>query len=515
MGGKFQAMSPNWTLVPLILGSAYGVLADLQAGECGLVNFSICVLLAQCLLMHYMYGDVPRVRAVVFVVPTVISIFIQNAIGIYWVQVTGVLVELLASYAFLRYNPSISNQRDTSKEGWELAIFKSVLSWNDTALVTVGVALILGLPNRILLGNFLVLLLLMAQSLVKEKQELRACTSAMMVVCGIEIASQTFISSTEIGRFLRTSMLIFGVMFELLRTHNEHCRVVELREQKLQQDLQVKCQELHRLEQEVTQQSSILTDVHLSFLANLSHELRTSMNGVSGMIGLLSDSSLSAEAQEYVATLERSVDSLMNLINDSLNYSRMEAQDTLVQEEVSFNLESLLEDAMDLVCSRVGEKDIDVSYNIAESVPLLIGDPTQLRSIICNLLSNAIKFTHEGDVSISANIVGGPTRGEDGTDSVLLEIEVSDTGIGIPVDQLPHIFEPFSKLSAKTITQYGGSGLGLAMCDKLAARVLKGKISVESTEGMGSTFRLVSVQSRNLSRASEGVASVWSFHIHN
>jgi signal transduction histidine kinase len=113
---------------------------------------------------------------------------------------------------------------------------------------------------------------------------------------------------------------------------------------------------------------------------------------------------------------------------------------------------------MDLECSRVGDKDIDVSYDIQSSVPtILIGDPTHLRSIICNLLSNAIKFTHEGDVSVSvsASVVENTQKSQEdchlSDNTVMLEIEVSDTGVGIPEEFGKHIFEPFSKLSAKTI----------------------------------------------------------------
>lgn len=168
------------------------------------------------------------------------------------------------------------------------------------------------------------------------------------------------------------------------------------------------------------------------------------------------------------------------MLTDSL---QIETHETL--SEVTFNLESLLEDAFDFVANRVGEKTLDVSYNVSSDVPsFLVGDPSYLRTILTNVISNSIKFTAEGEVAVDVELFQRMDEGH-----VILDVKICDTGMGIPPQEIEHIFEPFSKLSAQTIPQFGGSGLGLAICQKLA-RILEGNISVESEPGKGSTFTL-------------------------
>eukprot|EP01119_Soliformovum_irregulare_P011483 TRINITY_DN2880_c0_g1_i1.p1 TRINITY_DN2880_c0_g1~~TRINITY_DN2880_c0_g1_i1.p1 ORF type:complete len:1007 (+),score=257.77 TRINITY_DN2880_c0_g1_i1:16-3036(+) len=300
------------------------------------------------------------------------------------------------------------------------------------------------------------------------------------------VPSVTVVENEETNRKLKEALASIKQLQDKMSIETKEKTELNAKIQQLERDYAVLQENYQTVENERTRLSffkqQVIEDTHLSFLAKLSHELRTSMNGVSGMITLLSDSNLAQEQLEYVQTLEKAVESLMTLINDSLSFSRIETQDTL--QEVSFNLESLLEDAFDLVANRVGDKDVDVSYEIEPDVPaLMVGDPSHIRNILCNLLSNGIKFTTQGDVSVNVKVA--EKRSED---EVVIRMQVEDTGTGIPDNQIDHVFEPFSVLSGQTIREYGGSGLGLAICQKLA-RVLKAKLSVEnSTSGKGAIF---------------------------
>jgi len=217
------------------------------------------------------------------------------------------------------------------------------------------------------------------------------------------------------------------------------------------------------------------------FLANISHELRTPMNGVIGMIDVVLDSRLNMEQREQLETAQRCAYSLLTLLNDILDLSKIEAG-KMVLETIGFDLHLLLDDSIKSYQPKAAQKGIAISVEVAPTVPAqLIGDPLRIRQVIGNLLSNAVKFTDSGSVQlrIDADRIG---------DRVIeLKIEVQDTGTGIPADKLHTIFDKFTQADGSISRKYGGTGLGLAITRKLV-EMQGGAIRARSTVGQGSTF---------------------------
>lgn len=217
------------------------------------------------------------------------------------------------------------------------------------------------------------------------------------------------------------------------------------------------------------------------FLANMSHEIRTPMNGVLGALQLLSDSELSEEQQELVNCAISSGRSLVQLLDDILDISRIEAG-RMVLNNADFEIRALVSSLFGLLSLSSRAKGICLDVTVAHDVPAVLkGDAGRLRQILFNLLGNAIKFTSHGHVKLHIK-----NQKED-SKTVTLAISVSDTGIGIPDDKLQMIFDYFTQADSSTTRIYGGSGLGLTICKQLA-NLMSGTISVESTEGKGSRF---------------------------
>ncbi len=222
------------------------------------------------------------------------------------------------------------------------------------------------------------------------------------------------------------------------------------------------------------------------FLASMSHEIRTPMNAIMGISDLLAKTSLTAEQDKYVQIFRRAGDNLLNLINDILDLSKVEASQ-LELERTGFWLHDLLEKTIEMVEVRAEENGLLLLWEVAPNVALaLVGDPTRLRQVLLNLLGNAIKFTKSGAVTLRVSL-------DENTDASLpavLRFTVTDSGIGIPRENLGRVFERFTQADSSTTRRFGGSGLGLTICKRLV-ELMGGRIWVTSEVDEGSVFSFV------------------------
>lgn len=217
------------------------------------------------------------------------------------------------------------------------------------------------------------------------------------------------------------------------------------------------------------------------FLANMSHEIRTPMNGVLGMTELLLATPLTEKQRHMAHVVQQSAAALLTIINDILDYSKIEAG-KLQLEHTDIDLPHLLDDAVKLFSEAARQKGLSLSVSIASTIPTVLrGDPTRLRQILLNLIGNSIKFTATGSIAVSADCLNRDPE------QILLRITVRDTGIGIPCESQAHVFDAFAQADGSTTRKFGGTGLGLTIVKQLV-HLMGGTVDLESTPGLGSTF---------------------------
>ncbi len=270
----------------------------------------------------------------------------------------------------------------------------------------------------------------------------------------------------EMGRLQKEALL-----------HQEKIRNKEILERS-NRELRKSNQELEKARQD----SELANQAKSAFLATMSHEIRTPMNGMIGMTALLAESPLTDQQRSYTETITTCGESLLNVINDVLDFSKIESGH-LELEKDDFNLRHCIEDILDIFGTRAAEHSLDLVYQIEADVPLqIVGDHQRLRQVLTNLVGNAMKFTREGEVFVSVHLLRQESNGH-----LILKFDIRDTGIGISPDKTDRLFKAFSQVDSSTTRKYGGTGLGLAISKKLV-NLMGGEIYVESQPGQGSTF---------------------------
>lgn len=277
----------------------------------------------------------------------------------------------------------------------------------------------------------------------------------------------------------------------------EHERVVmnELREREMVQNEEMK--NARDAAEEADRAKS-------AFLAVVSHEIRTPMTGIMGMVKLLQETSLTSSQKDYALTIQDSGDAMMALLNDILDFEKIESG-KLELEYLDFDLNRLLRGVVTLMSGHAETKSIWLKLNVADGVPAyVIGDPVRLRQVLLNLVGNAIKFTAEGGVTLKVEI--DPTqKGDSRRNLNQIRFSVEDTGIGISQEAQRNLFNPFSQADSSITRKFGGTGLGLAICRRLI-EAMGGEIAIDSTEGHGSTFFFSVLLEEGSAKAAESIA---------
>ncbi len=279
-------------------------------------------------------------------------------------------------------------------------------------------------------------------------------------------------SGGNIVRFVIIGSDITSLKLSEARITKQNEKILK-QSQELQQALEISRQERQSAETANLAKSE--------FLARMSHEIRTPMNGIIGFADMLINTPLNQEQLDYVETITRSGEALTALLNDILDFSRIEAGELTFHADL-FEPKQIIRDVFEIVRPHIGDKELAMNYEVEPSVPeTLKGDAGRFRQVLINLVGNSVKFTRQGTIDLAM------TLQQEEFHRVKIQVTVSDTGIGIPADKLETIFDPFQQGDGSITRQYGGVGLGLPICKQIAA-LMGGTISVQSVPNQGSTF---------------------------
>jgi PAS domain S-box-containing protein len=311
------------------------------------------------------------------------------------------------------------------------------------------------------------------------------------IVFGRDLTSERIAAREQQDSIDRLNQAVQERTAKLVALNRQLQQEVEERT-RMEQQIDASRRETEELNRHLEQQSMEMTELALQaqmasasksdFLANMSHEIRTPMNAVIGMAELLLDSTLPPRQQQYAATIRNSAQSLLDIINDILDISKIEAGKVQL-EHLDCNLHAVCDSISDILSMRAYERGLEYVCCIDHRVPpLLVGDPVRLRQVLVNLAGNAVKFTREGFVRIYVDVV------KETEDRAELSFSVTDSGIGISPEKLEHIFDKFSQAESSTARTYGGTGLGLTI-SRHFVELMGGAVEVHSDVGRGTTFR--------------------------